>query len=64
MLCSRKKLGWSVDSDQVAIGELVTPGYEFINVPHPNDNNGGIGIVHHKYLKISDLLKEIWLYFV
>ena len=48
-----------VDSDQVAIGELVTPWYKFINVPHPKDSNGGIGIVHQKYLKISDLEKEI-----
>ncbi|XP_072015021.1 uncharacterized protein [Amphiura filiformis] len=52
----------SADLDQVAIGELTLPGYNFINMPRKTDRHGGIGILHRSALKLqihpSDFLAE------
>ena len=45
----------SVDSDQVAIGELTLSGYNFINVPRRTDNHGGIGVLYRSELKLQIL---------
>ena len=52
----------SVDLDQVAIGELTPPGYNYINMPRKTDKHGGIGVLHRSTLKLqiypSDFLAE------
>ena len=45
----------SVDLDQVAIGELAPPGYNYINMPRKTDNHDGIGVLHRSTLKGSQL---------
>jgi hypothetical protein len=54
------------DSDQVVIGELTLPGFNFINLPRPTSkhggHHGGIGILHRCSVKLqtqpSDFVAE------
>ena len=49
------------EKDPVAIGELTLPGYNFINIPRPtNDDHGGIGILYRCSFKLQVIPFEFY----
>ena len=49
------------EKDPVVIGELTLPGYNFINIPRPtNDDHGGIGILYRCSFKLQVIPFEFY----
>ena len=44
---------WLASDDPVVIGEMLPPGYSFINFPRKSDEHGGIGIIHKTHISMT-----------